>query len=282
MKTKNINKLAVFLALAGSSLSSANASDRMSNDWKEATITTRIYLSDVLGRYDIEPEVSGNTVQLKGRVSELVEKELAGEIAKNTDGISTVDNQIIVDEEAITIKHKSEQQSMSQQFTDSTTTARVKSRLLWSNGVPGMGVNVVTTDGVAILKGNVPLASQKALAEKLAIDTHGVRRVDNQLQVVADPNVKVGSVDLKRMEKNAGQVIERAGDTLSDTWVTTKVRASLGFARSLNVSKLEVSSTAGIVTLGGYASSPADKELATEIAKDIKGVKSVINNIKVN
>ena len=282
MKKTTINKLAKFLIVAGAPFASANATDRMSNDWKEATITTRIYLSDVLGHYDIEPEVSGSTVQLKGRVSEQVEKELAGEIAKNTEGISSVDNQIIVDQEASILKHKGEQETMSQQFSDSTTTARVKSRLLWSNGVPGLSVNVITKDGITTLRGNVPLASQKALAEKLTLNTHGVRRVENQLLVTADPNIKVGSVDLKRLEKNAGQAIESAGDTLTDTWITTKVRTSLNFTRSLNVNNLDVSSNAGTVTLSGYTNSLADKELSTEIAKDIKGVKAVTNNIKVN
>jgi osmotically-inducible protein OsmY len=43
----------------------------------------------------------------------------------------------------------------------------------------------------------------------------------------------------------------------------------------------EVSTKNGIVTLRGKASSQAQKELTTEYAKDIEGVKSVANNMTV-
>jgi hyperosmotically inducible protein len=281
MRKYKTNMIALFITLTLAPYSSVHAADRMSNDWKEATITTKFYLNDVLGKYNIESEVSGNKVELKGNVSEQVEKELAGEIASNTEGIESVDNNIVVDKEADYAKVAGTQNSIGQQFTDSTTTARVKSRLLWSNGIPGLSVNVSTKNGVTTLKGDVPLGSQKDLAEKLALNTHGVKRVDNQLRVTNDPNAKVGSVDFKKVEKNAGQALESVGDTLSDSWITTKVRTSLEFTRSLNINNLDVSTESGVVTLSGNTSSPADSELASEIAKDIKGVKSLINKIKV-
>jgi osmotically-inducible protein OsmY len=66
----------------------------------------------------------------------------------------------------------------------------------------------------------------------------------------------------------------------SDAWLTTKVKTMLLFHR--NVSAMtEVNTKDGIVTLRGEATSQAQKDLTTEYAKDIEGVKDVKNEITV-
>jgi osmotically-inducible protein OsmY len=66
----------------------------------------------------------------------------------------------------------------------------------------------------------------------------------------------------------------------SDTWLTTKVKTMLLFHR--NVSAMtEVNTKDGIVTLRGEATSQAQKELTTEYAKDVEGVKDVKNEMTV-
>jgi osmotically-inducible protein OsmY len=62
----------------------------------------------------------------------------------------------------------------------------------------------------------------------------------------------------------------------TDAWITAKVKTMLLFNR--NVSALtEVNTTGGIVTLRGEATSQAQKDLTTEYAKDVEGVKGVNN-----
>jgi osmotically-inducible protein OsmY len=66
----------------------------------------------------------------------------------------------------------------------------------------------------------------------------------------------------------------------SDAWLTTKVKTMLWFHQ--NVSAMtEVSTKDGIVTLQGEATSQAQKDLTTEYAKDVEGVKNVINEMTV-
>jgi osmotically-inducible protein OsmY len=67
----------------------------------------------------------------------------------------------------------------------------------------------------------------------------------------------------------------------SDDWLTTKVKSTLMFHRSVSGATTQVYVKHGIVTLRGDASSQAQKDLTTEYARDVDGVKDVINEMKV-
>ncbi len=66
--------------------------------------------------------------------------------------------------------------------SDVTMTAKVKNALMVSK-VDTAQLNVDTKEGMVTLKGSVPTASQKALAEKVAKQVEGVATVRNQLTV---------------------------------------------------------------------------------------------------
>jgi len=67
----------------------------------------------------------------------------------------------------------------------------------------------------------------------------------------------------------------------SDTWLYLKVKSALAMHRSLSVFSTQVEMKEGVVTLRGKASSQAQKELATEYAKDVEGIKDVNNEMTV-
>jgi osmotically-inducible protein OsmY len=68
----------------------------------------------------------------------------------------------------------------------------------------------------------------------------------------------------------------------SDTWLMMKVKTTLLFHRSVSGSKTEVNVKDGVVTLQGEATSQAQRDLTTEYAKDIEGVKDVKNEMVVS
>ena len=71
-------------------------------------------------------------------------------------------------------------------LTDGTVTLKVKSAMIPSDKLNTSGINVDTKDKVVFLKGTVPDANQKALAERIAKDTVGNDiKVVNQLAVKA-------------------------------------------------------------------------------------------------
>lgn len=120
-------------------------------------------------------------------------------------------------------------------------------------------VNVKSEDGVVTLTGTVSDASKKSLAEETASAVKGVKRVDVQLEV-------------KEPEPEAN----------SDAWTLMKVKTALLFNRNVSGLDTDVDVEKGVVTLRGEAESREAKDLATEIAKDVEGVKEVRNEITVS
>ena len=120
------------------------------------------------------------------------------------------------------------------------------------------GVKIESKDGVVTLTGTVSEESHKSLAQETMASLPGVKSVDNRLEVKG----------------------ERPAEN-SDAWLRMKVKTILFLHSSLNDSKTEVNVNDGIVTLQGEATSEAQKDLATEYAKDVEGVKDVNNEMTV-
>ena len=70
------------------------------------------------------------------------------------------------------------------------------------------------------------------------------------------------------------------GAAITDTAITAKVKSKLMGRDSLKKSDINVTTTNGVVTLEGSASSSTAKSLAETVAKSIEGVKSVDNTLK--
>lgn len=68
---------------------------------------------------------------------------------------------------------------------------------------------------------------------------------------------------------------EESETPVSDTWITTKVKADLLVTEEVKGLDINVSTTNGVVTLAGLLDSQAQHHKAIAVAKSIKGVKSV-------
>jgi hyperosmotically inducible periplasmic protein len=108
------------------------------------------------------------------------------------------------------------------------------------------------------LTGTVSEESHKSLARETVVNLPGVKSVDNKLTVK-------GEVPAEQ----------------SDAWLITKVKTALLFHRSVSATGTEVLAKDGTITLRGKADSVAQKDLTTEYAKDVEGVKAVINEMTV-
>jgi hypothetical protein len=80
----------------------------------------------------------------------------------------------------------------------------------------------------------------------------------------------------------AGAVEARSvGQVIDDTAITTQVKAKLTADRLSNLTKIEVTTDDGIVTLAGVVEEPERKARAAQIASSVNGVKGLVNNIHV-
>ncbi|AHJ12558.1 putative periplasmic lipoprotein, OsmY-like [Sulfurospirillum multivorans DSM 12446] len=119
-------------------------------------------------------------------------------------------------------------------------------------------IKIASKEGVVTLSGEVFDDAHKPMAGNTAEAITGVKSVDNKIVIRED-----------RLPEN------------SDTWIRMKVQTALVFHSNVSASKTEVTVKNGVVTLKGEASSSAKKELTTQYAKEVEGVKSVINNMKL-
>ena len=74
---------------------------------------------------------------------------------------------------------------------------------------------------------------------------------------------------------------EGTGEYIDDTVITTKVKAEIFEEPGLKSAKINVETFKGVVQLSGFVSSQANINRAVEVARAVKGVKSVKNDMRV-
>jgi len=74
---------------------------------------------------------------------------------------------------------------------------------------------------------------------------------------------------------------EGAGEYIDDSVLTTKVKAAILDDPSLSSAEINVETFKGEVQLSGFVNSSADIAKAVEVAKNVIGVKSVKNDMRL-
>ena len=74
---------------------------------------------------------------------------------------------------------------------------------------------------------------------------------------------------------------EGTGEFIDDTVITAKVKASIFNEPTLKSSEINVETFKGDVQLSGFVADPADATKAAEVARGVKGVTSVKNDVRV-
>ena len=72
-----------------------------------------------------------------------------------------------------------------------------------------------------------------------------------------------------------------AGEYVDDSVVTAKVKKAIFDAPTLKSSEINVETYNGVVQLSGFVSSKDDIRTAVEVARGVKGVSSVKNDMRV-
>lgn len=74
---------------------------------------------------------------------------------------------------------------------------------------------------------------------------------------------------------------EGTGEYVDDSVITTKVKASFAADPTVKATQVQVETFKGTVQLSGFVDSPESARRAVELARGIKGVKSVKNDTVV-
>jgi len=74
---------------------------------------------------------------------------------------------------------------------------------------------------------------------------------------------------------------EGTGEYIDDSVITTKVKAAVLKEDTLKSSEINVETYKGVVQLSGFVNSEADIKKAVEVTRNVKGVTSVKNDMRL-
>jgi len=71
------------------------------------------------------------------------------------------------------------------------------------------------------------------------------------------------------------------GENIDDAGITTTVKAKLAAEKIATLTRIDVDTNQGVVALNGTVQTESMKMRAEQIARQVKGVRDVINNLRV-
>ena len=151
----------------------------------DATITTAVKSKLLWSKHtegmDTKVVTHNGKVELSGTVATQQAKQQAEKLAKNTDGVRSVSNQLLVSNKTADSKgYGKEDSETGTLISDSWITTKVKSTFMYSSNVAGADISVNTNNGIVTLAGKVDSGAEQALAIELAQNIRGVKSVSSK------------------------------------------------------------------------------------------------------
>lgn len=145
-------------------------------------------------------------------------------------------------------------------------------------------MNIHSTTRVAAVASAVALMLALGACSKTADDQTAGQKLDTAIakteQKAEEVKAEVKDATAEAKVKSE-QTAATIGEKIDDATITASVNASLAKDPDLSAIKINVDTKDGAVTLMGPAPTTTAKERATELAKAVKGVTSVKNELVV-
>ena len=143
----------------------------------------------------------------------------------------------------------------------------IRDLLLEKGGQSALGIRVTVDQTKAILTGEVPGRPAQELAEEVALSVEGIKSVDNRLQIKPPSGAAAPTHSLE----------EELADARLEAKVKRHIHDEIGkWSKEIGVEAVE-----GVVSLRGTLPDANRKQLALDTAGKTKGVKKVIDLIKI-
>ena len=237
------------LLLTSAPLRASDTDDRIESSAKNSYVFKTHLKND-----SIKTESKDGVVTLTGTVAATSHKSLAEDTVENLPGVTAVKNELKI-------------KSSYAEHSDAWMAFKIRSRLLVKGNVSATSTKVAVKDGVVTLTGTADTMAQKELTAIYAKEIDWVKSVTNDI-VVKD-----------QAGDNAGR--ETMGEKIDDASITSQLKYALLTHKSTSALKTKVKTTDSVVTITGEASSDAEKALVTKLAQDVRGVRTVNNEMNV-
>jgi hyperosmotically inducible protein len=176
--------------------------------------------------------------------------------------------------------------------SDLEITTAVQTKLAADNTVNASDINVDTGKRVVTLNGTVDTPAAKQRALMIARDTNGVANVVDDIVVDREVAATTGTVeqtpdavgyDVNEKARDAAkEVKDTAGEVITDAAITSAVKTQFLADPGVSGLKIDVDTSYGVVVLSGNVKSPGEADRASAIARQTRGVKTVINQLHVS
>lgn len=232
---------------------------------EDALTTGRVKASFGLSRrlsgFDLSVATAGGVVTLTGQLPSESLKTLAGEIARDTNGVNEVKNDIAVNPGA-------QPSAESAHVDDLEIRAEILEAFARSQELGGRNIEVKVENRIVTLSGTVETPAQKNGAEQTAKAVDGVGGVSNNL-AVTNPQAAT----------EPPQTAAPAAAPPAD--LAKSVEFELFRTGAFDTSKMSIKADGETVTLTGTVRSIAEQLLAERVAQTTLGVRKVVNELKV-
>jgi hyperosmotically inducible periplasmic protein len=289
MKSKLLTAGLLIGALLFSTASYAQG--RSDQPVSDSVITTKVkalYATDKdVSFRTVEVKTVNGVVHLSGTAKSKAEADKAASMARDVEGVKSVRNEIRIAAasapapaaEKPAKDRPATARGSDQPIDDSVITTKVKARLVKDKQVHARDIEVKTVNGVVELSGTARTRREASKAASIARNVKGVKSVKNDIQVAAASAPAPASE--KAPAKDRPATAKGSDQPVADSVITTKVKALYVKDKDVSFTTVEVKTVNGVVHLGGTAKSKEEAAKAASLARDVEGVKSVKNDIRV-
>ena len=153
-----------------------------SDPWITAKVQAKYFVDPDVKALNLDVTTRDGVVTLQGTVATDAERRHAVAIARNTDGVRDVRDELQVGTAQDQTRGTSGPGVVAG-VSDPWITTKIQSKFFLDSDVKGHRIDVDTRNGVVTLSGTVASAERRLMAEQIARDTDGVARVLNRLMV---------------------------------------------------------------------------------------------------
>jgi len=150
-----------------------------------STIQSKYFLDDLVKGRRIDVDTRQGVVTLRGDVSNESERSQALLLARNTDGVQRVEDNLTVNPSVTGSTNTTAEKAPStpKRVDDAALTTKIQSKFFGDNQVKAGSIDVSSKDGVVLLEGTVPNEAARKKAVSIARSTDGVVQVVDRLKV---------------------------------------------------------------------------------------------------
>lgn len=149
------------------------------------------------------------------------------------------------------------------------------------NSFQHKGVTLLSSLAVLLALGACNRADDRTVGQRVDSGVSKTQRAGAQASRDAKDVANSVAASANTAADNTKAMGASAGEKMDDAAITVKVNAGLAKDKELSAIKIDVDTQNGVVTLSGPAPSATAKERASEVARNVKGVNSVNNQLTI-